>query len=298
MPTLIREAAFGFKTAAIVLWAACAWATQVPPKPNLPANPVVLVRQAVNNELKSDTDNTHYTFRLTRKRPDRTETREMIETDHGVIGRLLLVDGKPLSPADREKEDKRLQRLLIDPQQLVQKQKSQKDDDRRTRNMVAALPDAFLYEYTGTEYQEPWGELVTLRFKSNPNFDPPHRETMVYRGMEGTMAISVSAYRIAKIEARLVRDVNFGWGILGHLDQGGRFIVEQKPVASNPTHWEPAHMVLNFTGKALLFKTIKINDDETTSGYRPVPDMTVAQAVELLKKRDGEVAQNGGDGTK
>ena len=96
------------------------------------------------------------------------------------------------------------------------------------------------------------------------------------------------AYRIAKIEARLVKDVNFGWGILGHLDQGGHFAFEQKPVESNPTHWEPAHMLLNFTGKALIFKTIKINDDETTSDYRPVPDMTVAQAVELLKKRDGE----------
>ena len=60
-------------------------------------------------------------FRLIKKKPDRTETREMIETDQGVIGRLLLVNGKPLSPEDRDKEDKRLQRLVTDPQQLAQK---------------------------------------------------------------------------------------------------------------------------------------------------------------------------------
>ncbi len=266
---------------------------QQPPKPDLPANPADLVRKAVKNENQPVTDKTHYTYRLIKKKPDRTEVREMVETDQGVIGRLLMVNGKPLSAADRAKEDARLQRLIDDPQQLAQKQKSQKEDDRRTRNMVNALPDAFLYEYAGVTNEQPWGELVNLKFKPNPNFDPPQRETMVYRGMEGTMSIAVPSYHIAKIEARLFRDVTFGWGILGHLDQGGQFIVIQKPLeGTNGVHWEPSHMVLNFTGKALVFKTIHINDDDTTVDYRPVPDMTVAQAVDLLKKHDGEMAQN------
>ncbi|MGZ4839739.1 MAG: hypothetical protein ACXVZR_14410 [Terriglobales bacterium] len=291
-----RWVSFLSSVAAVLAMAVSAWASQEPPKPELPANPADLVRKAVANENSSADDNRHYTYRLIRRKPDGIETREMIETDHGVIGRLLMVNGKPLSAAEREKEDKRLQRLVDDPQQLAQKQKSQKDDDRRTRNMVAALPDAFLYEYAGTQNQEPWGELVILKFKPNPNFNPPQRETMVYKGMEGSMAIAVPAHHIAKIEAHLFRDVNFGWGILGHLDQGGQFVVEQKPIEGN--HWEPTHMVLNFTGKALLFKTIRINDDETTTDYRPVPDMTVAQAVDLLKKHDGEVAQNNGSGTK
>ncbi len=285
-----ERTAFVVRTAAVVLVCLSAWAGQAPPKPDLPANPVDLVRQAVNNENQPQNKTVHYMYRLTKKRPDRTETREMIETDQGIIGRLLMVNGKPLSPADRQKEDKRLQRLVDDPQALTQKQRSQKDDDRRTRNMVAALPDAFIYEYTGVEQEAPWGELVTLKFKPNPDFNPPQRETMVYKGMQGTMAIAVPANHIAKIEAELFRDVTFGWGILGHLDQGGRFIVEQKPVDE---HWEPSHMVLHFTGKALFFKTIKINDDETTTDYRSVPDMTVAQAVDLLKKHDGEIAQNG-----
>jgi hypothetical protein len=288
---------FAFKAAVVVVIAAAsAWGSQQPPKPDLPANPTDLVRRAVTNENQPDTSNTHYMYRLTKKKPDHTETREMIETDQGTIGRLLLWNGKPLTNEQREKEDKRLQRLVTDPQQLTQKQKSQKEDDRRTRNMVAALPDAFIYEYVGTKNEEPWGELVLLKFKPNPNFDPPQRETMVYRGMQGTMAIAIPSYHIAKIEAKLFRDVTFGWGILGHLDQGGEFVVEQKPVEAN--HWEPSHMVLNFTGKALLFKTIRISDDDLTSDYRPVPAMTVAQAVDLLKKHDGEIAQNSGTGTK
>jgi hypothetical protein len=74
------------------------------------------------------------------------------------------------------------------------------------------------------------------------------------------------------------------------LDPGGQFIVEQKPV--NGDHWEPSHMVLNFTGKVLMFKTLKIRQDETTTDYKPVPDMTVAQALDSLKKQEVEVAQS------
>lgn len=299
MYTVNRNKGSVLAGAAFMLLAAVTAWSQEPPKPDLPANPADLVRKAVNNENQAKTDKTLYTYRLIRKKPEHIETREMIETEQGVIGRLLMIDGKPLSPADRTKEDARLQRLVSDPSQLAQKQRSQKEDDRRSRNMVNALPDAFLYEYVGVTNEEPWGELVNLRFKPNPNFNPPQRETMVYRGMQGTMSIAVPAYHIAKIQARLFRDVTFGWGILGHLDQGGRFLVEQKPIeGTNGAHWEPSHMVLDFTGKALLFKTIRINDDEITTDYRPVPDMTVAQAVELLKKHDGEVAQNGGNETK
>ncbi|MGI9103042.1 MAG: hypothetical protein ACR2IF_11430 [Terriglobales bacterium] len=275
----------------VVVMAAGSVFAQQPPKPDLPANPTDLVRHAVANELRTDPNRPHYMFRLTKKKSEQhSETREMIETQNGVIGRLLLVDGKPLTAEQRQKEDKRLQRLVEDPSALASKQQSQKEDDARTRKMVAAMPDAFLYDYAGTQDEAPWGELVLLRFKPNPNFNPPSRETMVYRGMQGTMAIAVPAYRLAKIEAKLFRDVTFGWGILGHLDSGGQFVVIQKPVEDG--HWEASHMVLNFTGKALLFKTIRINEDETSSDYRAVPAMTVAQAVELLKKRDGELAQN------
>jgi hypothetical protein len=274
-----------------VLVTAPAWGGQQAPKPELPADPGAFVRTTIENELKPDPNHTRYEYRLVKKKPNRNETFEMIEAKEGTVGRLLLINDQPLTAEQRAKEDKRLQRLVNDPSALAQKIKSQKEDDARTRAMLRAMPDAFLYQYAGTKNEEPWGEVVELTFKPNPNFDPPTRETLVYRGMEGSMWIALPARRLARIQAKLFRDVDFGWGILGHLDQGGQFVVEQKPV--NGDHWEPSHMVLNFTGKALIFKTIRINDDQTTSDYRPVsPDMTVAQAVEALKKQDGQVAEN------
>ena len=292
LETLKSELAMTSNKGAILLagllLAGLAFAGQ-PAKPELPSNPADLVRKAIDNEMRPAGNNTHYRFRLTKKMPERTETKEMIGTSSGVIGRLVALNGRALTPEQRQKEDKRLERLVKDPSAMAAKQKEQKDDDARTRKMVKALPEAFVYRYAGTEQRAPWGELVMLTFRPNPNFSPPSRELMVYKGMQGSMWIAVPEYRLAKIEANLFRDVSFGWGILGHLDSGGQFAVEQRPVANGD--WAPTHMVLNFTGKVLLFKTIKIRQDETTSDYRQVPDMSAAQAVELLKKCDQAMAE-------
>ena len=260
-------------------------------KAELPKDPNQLVRNAIANELKPNPDKQRYEYKVTKNLPERTEVKQMVDTPEGTLGRLILINGKPLKSEQRAKEDARLQRLIDDPSQMAAKRKEQQDDDRRTREMVKAMPDAFLYEYAGTETKEPWGELAVLKFKPNPNFNPPNQETKVYRGMEGEMWIDLSDMRLAKIEGHLFRDVAFGWGILGHLDQGGKFIVEQKPVMGG--HWEPSHMVLNFTGKVLMFKTLKIRQDETTSDYKPVSNMGLAQALEFLKKQETEVAQSG-----
>ncbi len=260
------------------------------PRPDLPADPQELVRRVIANEVNT-VPQQRFMYRVTKLKQDGSEVREMVETDDIVIGRLLMLNGKPLSRDHAAREDRRLQRLVDDPDSLREKRKEQQEEDQRVRHMVRALPDAFIYEYAGLR-PGLYGELVMLNFKPNPHFNPPSRETQVYRGMQGMMEINLPAMRLARIEATLVSDVNFGWGILGHLDRGGRFVVEQAPAAAG--QWVTTHMVLNFTGKVLIFKSIKIRLDQSTSDYQQVPRMSVAQAVDLLKKMDGELARSSG----
>ena len=156
---------------------------------------------------------------------------------------------------------------------------------------MAALPDAFRYKVTGTEEKDEH-KIVTLHFTPNPNFNPPSHETLVLQGMEGDLVVDSTAMRLAKIDGTMTKDVSIGWGIIGHLDKGGRFVVEQKKVDQGD--WEVTYMMLNFTGKALIFKTIRINEVDTSSDFRKVPKMSVAQAIDFLKKADtenGSVAQ-------
>jgi len=253
------------------------------PSPNAGTNPLQLVRLTVENELKPPQKGLYFTYRDVKKKGNNpVEVKQMVETGQDlVLGRLISLGGKPLTPEQQQKEEQRLHRLLTDPGAVKEKQKSQQEDDQRVRRMVQALSDAFLYTYAATESGKN-GQIVVLNFKPNPNFDPPSRELQVYTGMAGTMRIAVPQDRIASLEATLVEDVNFGWGILGRLYKGGRFAIEQTEVGDG--QWDLTSMSLNFAGRALLFKHIDIQQHETTSDYRRVPAMNIAQALELLKK--------------
>ena len=260
----------------------------------LPHNPRDLIRRVAANELAADSG-VHFMYRDTKQKDNGDSvTKEMIDTPDGVLGRVIAINGKPLTPAQRAKEDKRLNHLLNDPTALAQKRKEQQEDEKRIRTMVGALPDAFDYQYAGTQ-PGPHGEWVLLKFTPNPHYDPPTREQQVYTGMNGDMVVDPVAERLVKIDGTLFREVSFGWGILGRLDKGGRFVVEQSDVGNG--HWEPTRMVLHFTGKMLLFKSLKIQSIETTSDYRRVPNtLTVAQAMDMLRKADGLAENSNGGG--
>jgi hypothetical protein len=254
---------------------------------NLPANPNDLVRKAIQNELKTPSIDAaeFHSWKMRQVKPNRISVRQFVETPDGLIARLISLNDKPLSGEEREKEEARINRLL-DPKQMQQKRKQQNEDESRTKRMVAALPDAFIYQYTGTE-EKNGHTLVNLKFTPNPKFSPPTREALVYQGMEGTMIVDSTAMRMTKIDGTMFRDVSIGWGIIGHLDKGGQFIVEQAEVDKGD--WEITKMRLNFTGKALIFKSIRIDETDVSTDFQKVPKMTVAQALDYLKKAE----QNG-----
>jgi len=113
--------------------------------------------------------------------------------------------------------------------------------------------------------------------------------------MQGYLLIDKNACRLAKIEATLFREVSFGWGILGHLDKGGTFLVEQADVGDGA--WEVTHMRLDFTGRIMMVKRLAIKSEETFTEFRRVPDdLTFAKGVELLKTEHARL-QRGETGT-
>lgn len=259
-------------------------------------SPRELVRRAIENESNEAATRQYFMFRDNKRtKKGDLETREMIDTPQLVLARLVALNGQPLTGEQRADEDARLNRLVNDPDELAKKRKEQQEDDERVRKMVKAIPDAFLFEYQGTEPTAS-GDLVVLKFTPNPNWDPPSRELAVYTGMSGTIKIAVPQHRLALMQAKLFKDVEFGWGILGHLDKGGDFLIEQSEV--HPGHWDLSHMKLHFTGKVLIFKKLNIQSDETMSAFRPVPQMSVAEALDRLRQADTAYAKTAAGGGK
>jgi hypothetical protein len=264
-----------------------------PAAPQVPAQD--LVRRTIANEEKANNEHVRLLYRLRTETPKAgAVTKELVETNDGVVARLIAVNDKPPSAEERKRDDDRLQKLANDPQTRTAKQKQQKEDEERTTRMVKALPDAFVYEYDGFEPGKDGQQVIRLKFKPNPKYDPPTRELQVYQGMQGMMLIDPRDERLVKMQAKLFKGVNFGWGVFGHLDPGGQFEVEQSRV--NGERWEVTEMRVRFTGKILIFKSLNINEHETGFDYRRAPDnLTFIEGVEFLKKQPEYLAEKKGN---
>ena len=201
---------------------------------------------------------------------------------------LIAENDRPLSSGQRQQELGRIRRFVLDPTELRRKQRQEQENAEHVSRIMKALPDAFIYEYDGIETGRqgvgcPGDELIRLKFHPNAAYDPPSRVEQVLTGMQGILLIDRQRERIAQIDGILTKEVSFGWGILGHLDRGGHFLVEQTCMGNN--HWEIARMGLKFTGKVLLFKTLNIQSNERFTDFRQVPsNLTFAQGVEMLEK--------------
>jgi hypothetical protein len=257
--------------------------------------PAKLVHDTIENELKHAEDNTKYMYKDRRQTLNQTTTKEMVETDAGTVAKLIAWNDQPPTPQQRADDDAKLQNLLNNPDSMKKKHKEQDEDSTRVKKMFREIPKAFIFEYAGTEKGKNGMDLVKLKFKPKPDYDPPSREMTVYTAMQGSMWIDEKQERLVRMQAALFRDVNFGWGILGHLDKGGHFDVEQSDIGGG--RWEATNMNIQFTGKALLFKNINMHQIETLTDFRRLPDkLTLAQGIEMLRKGETAVAANGGAG--
>ncbi len=264
-------------------------------------DPAALVRKAVQNEIKAaNDDSAHFLFRGTKTTPRGSTTELYVETKEATAGLVVAYNGKPLTPEQLRAEEVRVERFVNHPEELKKKREQERDSAERTLRIVRALPDAFLFEYVGNEPgSEGMGRagnpLVKLQFRPNPRYQPPSRVEEVLTGMQGYVLVDPVRYRIASIDGTLFKEVSFGWGILGHLDRGGRFVVHQQMVGDN--FWEISSMNLSFTGKILLVKNLSIVSTEIFSGFKQVPsDLTFAQALELLKKEESNAGGNSAAG--
>jgi hypothetical protein len=242
-----------------------------------------LVKRAIETQLKDPGGNVHFMYRIHRQTPERDEVREVLETSDGTLTRLIMSNGKALSDDQQRAEQDRLNRYINEPSQWQQRRKRQKEDEDRSNKMLEAMPKAFLYTYEGTESGPNGEQLTRLNFKPNPIYQAPNRELRVFEGMEGKMWVNAGANRLVRMQAKLIRDVDFGWGILGRLYRGGSFEIEQRDIGDG--RWDVVKTILNFDGKELMLKGLHIKDTESLSDFHRVPEkITLAQGIKMLNE--------------
>jgi hypothetical protein len=266
-------------------------AAQTPP--STPAQAQALISRAVANRFAENSTHRPLRFVLNKQDERHNLTQEIVETPQGDVALLVGVNGSPLGPAGRQAERNRLDLLNGHPEVQQHRQRREQADADRVDNLLRMLPDAFLYAYEDTvpctvttppQVRVPGAPSPApaaparpepcwhMTFTPNPKWNPPNIEARVLTGMAGEIWIEAPDDRLYKLNAHLIEDVDFGWGIVGRLDKGGTVYLEQTLIGDRD--WELTRMKLNLTGKALMVKPLSYRINEELSDFVPVPPGT------------------------
>ena len=264
--------------AAVAAMAVGACAAQNAPccrvQPELDVKQVLQV--AVNSELAAArNDHSAWMYTDKDKTPEKDGVYEVVETPQGTVKRMTWIDGRPVDAQEQRKETDRIRTFIHDTEAQARARRAGAHDDAQATQMLKMLPNAFVWTKRSED-----AEYITLDFKPNPDFDPPNMEARVMGLMAGEMVIARKDNRIKTLRGTLTDDVKIGFGMLGRLRRGGTFDVERREVA--PHSWQITETHVHIEGKALLFKTIGQQEDESKSGWKPSRAETLAEAARLL----------------
>ncbi len=277
--------ASGIRFGRVVAWAALAATTHgaTRSQTTLMAE-IALVDRALATELKAAQDSGHpMRYRLRKSTPRLTSVKEIVETRDGAVAKLISINDEPLSDADRQKDQARLDALLADSGRQRKRKLSEQDDTARALKVLRALPRAFVYEDAGP-VQSGSSTAEKFNFRPNPTFNPPDLETQVLTALTGEIWIDPAQQRVIKLEGHLQQDVDFGWGILGRLKKGGWIRLEQQNVGQD--QWRIVHFQMEMSGRVLI-KTRVFDTTEDESQFAPVPvGMSYQQAIQMLRGGD------------
>lgn len=250
-----------------------------------------LVREVVYNELHDHDSHGYWRYWIERHSEKGTQLQQAVETPEGPVARMEAANGQPLNAALREEDDRRLERLLTSPSEQAQHRKDYADDEKRIGRILALLPDAFVYE---PAVFEPRSERLRecgcyhMRFHPNPNYPAHSIEARIFHAMAGDLWISVDQKRLVRLDGKLQENVDFGYGILGRLYQGGWFQLERTHVGASPSgagDWKTQRLEVHMNGRAMLFKTIARETSEVRGGFEPVPaGLSLAQAAAIVRR--------------
>ena len=238
-----------------------------------------LIGDACYNELQHREKRTLWSYVAERHSNNHIFLEQVIETVDGPVRHLLSVDGHPPTPAQIKEEDDRHQESLKNPSGRRAIQKQRDDDDKTMEELLRIIPEAFVFEDQGKE-----GQSERIAFHPNPGFKPKTYGQRILHALDGMVFIDLRDKRIARLSGSLGTRVKFGYGVIGHVEQGGT--TEITRVQLSPGVWKTSAEKIDIDGRFVVLKTISKHQDESRTGFEPVaPDTTFAQALNEIRKK-------------
>jgi hypothetical protein len=210
----------------------------------------------------------------------KTETFEVypsLEPGH-TYRRLIEKDGKPLTPAELAKEDRKHDEKMVEistPEEQAKRAARRAESRRGEDSAVRQCFEIYDISMVGRETLDGRSAIV-LVFRPKPGVVPTGRAGKILKTFAGRAWIDEADKQLVRVDAELVDTLSFGMGILARFQKGSRASIVRRKI--NDEIWLPS--AARFTGSArlLLVKGIRM---EATSEYSDYRKFEVATSSEV-----------------
>jgi hypothetical protein len=274
--------------ASLILLNALATATaraQDAASPSLPSiSPRDLAAEAAANELVAlHHKGSYLRYRMETVNERGDQVRDVIESRDGTVARLILKDGKPLTPEQDKAERERLNDMLASPAAYAKHVKNGESEKSMADKLVPMMADAMINTYTPGQPQSGkngGAPEIVLDYKPNPKFVPPNTQAQALTGLQGRVWIDAKTHYVVRMEGTIFRPVNFGWGMLAHIYPGGKLVMDQAKVGDN--RWIFTDFSMELSVRALMVKKLDIHSSAKTSNFQTIGPMSYQDAIHQL----------------
>jgi hypothetical protein len=220
------------------------------------------------HDVKSKIDQTG------KARVEESKTYEVSMIEGSPYNRLIAVENEPLSKAQEQAEQAKLERETRRRQRESRgdrKARISKYQGERTEEhmLMQQMTEAFTFALAGTE-RVGGVDCYVLNATPNPSYRPPVEKTRVLTGMRGRLWIDSAHFHWVKVQAEVISPVEFAL-FIAKVKPGTRFELEQQPVGNV---WLPKCFTQTVNATVLGFYGMRTKEEEQYFDYH----QTVLQA--------------------
>jgi len=238
-----------------------------------------IIQRSVEANQRDWQADPEYSYTETVRTGKGTKTHQVTMLFGSPYEKLIRVNGKALSSADRKKEEDKFQKAVNERRSESASAKARRiadyeKDRKRDHLMMEQLTRAFDFKLTG-QARIAGRNVYVLNATPRKGYQPPNKEAKVLTGMRGTLWIDQQASQWVRVRAEVISPVSIE-GFLATVEPGTRFELEKMPVSKDI--WLAKHFSVRSHARVLGLLHHEGFEDHTYSDYHKTPGEYVQAA--------------------
>jgi hypothetical protein len=183
--------------------------------------------------------------------------------------RIIERDGHPLTPAEQQKQQQKLDRAVSKlenetPEQRQRRLANREKQREKDREFLREIPDMYDLRLEGDAKVDGY-EVWVISATPKIGYRPKSRDAGPLMKIKGKVWIDKTEYQWVRLEAETTDTISFGL-FLARLSAGAKLVFEQTRV--NDEVWLPKREFASGSGRLGLVKKITLEQELTWSNYR------------------------------